>query len=114
MVTTEIVKELNPTVTIAVVDLLQPPPVPITVNVMLEVGDTTNWFEVEPLFHIYPVPPLAVTVAVPPAHNEPEGATFTTIGGCGNTVMVPVWLVAQALEHVPTTLKTVVDEAVNG
>ena len=60
------------------------------------------------------LPPLAVTVAVPPGHNEPFGATDKTTGGSGVTFMVPVLVAGQPLAQLPVTVNAVVADAVKG
>ena len=43
---------------------MQPFVAPITVKLVLAVGDAVNALPVDPVFHVYVVAPLAVNVAV--------------------------------------------------
>lgn len=65
--------------------------VPVSVYVVLTVGETVMLVVVEPLFHQeYVLPPLAVSVALLPGQIEPVPPTVTVGVGFTVTIMVPV------------------------
>jgi hypothetical protein len=100
------------TVTVATAVFEQPEVVPVTVYVVVEVGETVNGFAVEPVFQEYVVPPAAVNVALCPLQIVGE---LTVIVGREFTVTVAT-AVFEHPEVVPVTVYVVVEvgETVNG
>lgn len=74
-----------PMVTVATAELEQPPVVPVTVYDVFTVGETISGLAVDPVFHTYVVPPVAVNVSSCPGQAVRE---FTVITGGGFTVIV--------------------------
>jgi hypothetical protein len=92
---------LTVTVAVFMAITLQPALVPLTVNTVVEAGLTVNVGLIVVVLQVYDVAPLAVKVAVEPAHTVAE---FTVIDGAGPTVTCVVAVLTQPVADVPVTV----------
>lgn len=92
------------TVMVRVAVPVQPVDVPVTVYVVVEVGETVTEVPVSaPGFQVYVVAPVAVSVVLLPEQIVVLDAVVVTVG-VGFTVMVRVAVLVHPLAPVPVTV----------